>query len=436
MLFDALEGRIVPTVFNLANGDVGSLFGLIFAADSNGSSDTINLAAGGTYAFSQSFDNVNGANATTAVTGDGGHSLTIDGHGATITTAPGVSGFRFFRVDGGTLILQNVNIVGGKVDTPTPGGALRLDSGSLSIINSTIANSSAGFGGGAIGVAGGTLQVVNSTISGNSAGSSVGNPSGGGGGVWIGGGSASFVNATVANNTDNAAGTSGGGIRIVAGALTLRNTIVAENSAPAGPNDISRTGGTLNSLNSLVQKAPAGTVQNASQTNLFNVDPALLPLGNYGGQLTQALPTGSAAIDAGSNSFAPGPADERGLPRVFGPRVDIGAYEFQPYATTTILTTNTLSGTVGRPITFTATVSGFGSGSVAPVGTVDFVIDGVLVAAVPLVGGVAQYAAALPLGVHLVQAVFVPTPTLLPFQASAGAIQQPVRKILGRRWGR
>ena len=66
-------------------------------------------------------------------------------------------------------------------------------------------------------------------------------------------------------------------------------------------------------------------------------NPGLAPLANYGGPTkTMALMAGSPALDAGSNALAvdaegnPLAADQRGLARVFGQAVDIGAYEAQP----------------------------------------------------------------------------------------------------------
>src|SRR5262249_32665300 len=66
--------------------------------------------------------------------------------------------------------------------------------------------------------------------------------------------------------------------------------------------------------------------------------------------------------------------DERGLvfARVYGPAVDIGAFEAQPLATTTAVTTSATTSTYGDLVTFTATVTG----PTAPAGSVRFVIDG------------------------------------------------------------
>src|SRR3954453_8893994 len=76
----------------------------------------------------------------------------------------------------------------------------------------------------------------------------------------------------------------------------------------------------------------SGGLINGVQGNRVGVaDPGLAPLGNYGGPTrTMALLAGSPALNAGSNGFVtPGETDQRGLPRVAGGTVDIGAFEFQ-----------------------------------------------------------------------------------------------------------
>ncbi len=152
-----------------------------------------------------------------------------------------------------------------------------------------------------------TAVLTNVTISGNYRG------------VAIGGGTATLTNVTVANNL---AGISGG-------PMTLKNTILANSTTGInceGSGPITSAGNNLDSGNTCGFSGPG---------DLNNTDPILGPLANNGGPTkTHALPVGSPAIDAGTNTGCPS-TDQRGLPR---PRdgdgngssiCDMGAFEAQ-----------------------------------------------------------------------------------------------------------
>ena len=79
---EKLEDRECPAVFNIANGDVVGLNAAIQTANTNAQTDTINLAANGTYNFTNSVVTNVGGNATRVITADGGRLLTINGNGA------------------------------------------------------------------------------------------------------------------------------------------------------------------------------------------------------------------------------------------------------------------------------------------------------------------------------------------------------------------
>ncbi|MGA2255400.1 MAG: choice-of-anchor Q domain-containing protein, partial [Thermoguttaceae bacterium] len=246
----------------------------------------------------------------------------------------------------------------------TSGGGIGNDSGGvLTLSNSTLsANNSSASGGGIENYSGGMLTVSNSTLSGNVANAS-------GGGIQnASGGELTLTNSTFSGNT---AYTSGGGIDN-SGTLTVQNSIVSGNATYGTNPDINGTI-TTDSGNNLL-----GTAANNSTTDptpgpgdVFSNAPMLASLGNYGGPTqTLALSTGSPAIAAGNASPTP-PAtlpvtDQRGLPRLTGGKLDIGAFQTQaPSVVFTMLGQTFLA---GQPATISIELEDLG-GNPAVAGT-------------------------------------------------------------------
>ncbi len=326
--------------------------------------------------------------------------LTMTGPGAALLKVERNSGaaqFRIFRVNSGkTVTISGLTISGGDSDqdgggifnagtltldevvvsgnsTDNDGGGIRNDSGgTLTITGSTISgNTAANLGGGVsnagtlltitestlsdneaingggISNTGGTLTVTNSTISGNRARND------GGGLRNVAPGSATLTNVTVTDNradsdssVNGVGGGVGGGIRRISGAVTLRNTIVADNFNDANPantpDDIS---GTVTGSFNLIGAGGAGTLVHGVSGNQVGVDPKLRKLEDNGGPTeTHALKPNSPALDAGSNALAVDPSsnpltdDQRGpgFNRIADSTdagtvatVDVGAFEAQ-----------------------------------------------------------------------------------------------------------
>jgi hypothetical protein len=154
----------------------------------------------------------------------------------------------------------------------------------------------------------------------------------------------------------------------------------------------------------------AGTNGNHVGTAAQPLSPDLGPLQDNGGLTpTEAPLAGSPVIDAviGGPLPAGTQADQRGFLRVVGTAQDIGAVEFQPPATTLMLTASQPTVNIGQPVTFTATVTAQTANSNPPQGAVTFFVDGVAQAPVALVNGVASLTlAALPFGPHSVAATY------------------------------
>lgn len=142
----------------------------------------------------------------------------------------------------------------------------------------------------------GTLSILTSTFQGNSAG--------------FGGAISTSIPTTITHSTisGNSAMSEGGGVRSLNANLVISNSIIALNVSPV--------------------EAQISSPEPVTGTNFLSGDPLLSPPGFYGGP-TMTMPPlpGSPVIDAGLNPTET--LDQRGLPRIFGASVDLGAVEFQ-----------------------------------------------------------------------------------------------------------
>jgi hypothetical protein len=338
-----LEDRCVPSTDVVTNlsGSAAVSGSLPYWVAKAAPADTIQFAA-----------NLKGGTITLGNTLDIQKSVTIDGTGSGITVNGG--GNQVFAIDGG--VVADINAL-----TITGGGAVNVgggifNNGFLTLTNSTVTGNSASSAGAGIandfnatmimsgdtvnintagisgGVGGGvansgTLTIINCTIAANNAN--------------FGGGIANFgvldvVNSTVASNAVTGAGAEGGGIFYLVGSnnqLALLNTIVFNpgsgaktNNDVLGPIDQAQA----DLFGSAVTIASGGD----HGGNKLGLDPLLGPLQNNGGPTaTMALLPGSKGIGAGaSSSSIPGlfvpTTDQRGDPRPAN-SIDIGAFQVQ-----------------------------------------------------------------------------------------------------------
>jgi hypothetical protein len=245
----------------------------------------------------------------------------------------------------GTLSLQRMRLVGNHADG---GGAVFSIPGSYITIRDSLLAHNTAYEAGAVRFDSGG-EVVNSTITGNvllplPKDSYAQRPkllvtladqlSGYGGGIdHRGGADLVFVNSTI---TDNHAVKGGGGLNTGQGyaavsnqtaiaRVRLLNTIIAGNTSTHGPGD-------CNVQDMIIQSAghnldSDGSCFLTAAGDLPKHNPLLDPLAFNGGPTeTQALLSGSPAIDAGALDGCP-QFDQRGVARPQGPACDIGAYE-------------------------------------------------------------------------------------------------------------
>jgi predicted outer membrane repeat protein len=232
-----------------------------------------------------------------------------------------------------SMTVSDCTLSGNTANGPSAAGGGIYNGGILTVSDSTLSGNSAN-GPGVIGLPGGGgiesgpfLTISDSTLSGNST-------SGSGGGIAIlpEQGPVTLINVTIA---DNRSIHSGGGL-YTGGTLTLHNTLIAGNLNDGAPSDVSGSLDPASDYNLLGVDTGMTGISNGSNGNQVGaasnlLNPLLAPLGNNGGPTqTMALLPGSPAIDHGSNAYVtPGETDQRGLPRISGARVDIGAFEPQ-----------------------------------------------------------------------------------------------------------
>jgi hypothetical protein len=367
---ETLEDRCVLSTFTVTNLSAmgpGSLYQAILDANNTPGANTINFAPGvsGTITMTSGVPMLSG---NIDLEGPGPAALTVQANGG-LSTVPGavttVAGLTITNPVGPTPVIS-INhatlTVNNCIIANCPDGGVQSVGGLLGLHNCTIA------GNGSFGIynLAGTMLIDTTTISGNTANTGQYH----GGGIWNTG-TLTIRNSTVAGNNapgytyyvhfinnwvhvpgsgagiwnsgtltitsstiaGNHADIGGGILSDSAGAVTVRDSIIAQNQAPNGP-DVS---GAVTSLgNNLVGDgtASSGFTGPADQvgTSTKPMNPMLGPLQNNGGPTaTMALLAGSPAIAAGDSTNAP-TTDQRGLPRQTNPAYDIGsvAYNVAP----------------------------------------------------------------------------------------------------------
>jgi hypothetical protein len=270
-----------------------------------------------------------------------GKVLTIEGATTTGITLDGNQVTRVLTVSSdANLTLRNVTITGGRAEA---GGGIG-NFGVLTLEHSTVTGNVAdinlctslcqvaGAGGGVLNNDG-DVVLINSTVSGNTGYD--------GGGISNQEAFASptpprltLVNSTMANNTSHR----GGAVHFEDhGTLTIRNSILANNSAtePASYDTCDLHQATLIVIGAALFSDP-GCWPTTPPAGAIVASPIVLgALANNGGPTrTHALPKGSAAIDNGLLCNVT--VDQRYVARPQGLACDIGAYEFNSYATVSL----------------------------------------------------------------------------------------------------
>ncbi len=280
------------TIINVPAGDEAALIQAINDANSEVSPfdgpDTIVLA-NSTFTLTEVNNTTYGDTGLPVISSE----ITIDGNDSTIERDSGAPDFRLIAVGAlGNLTLQETTVTGGVVPFSygAGGGGVFNDSGTVTITNSTISGNFVYGGGGGVFNDSGTVTLTRTLVSGNYAGS----------------------------------------------ALEIRNnsgTITANNFNLFGYDGDDGVSGFSPGATDIVPDVALSAILN---TNLAN---------NGGPTQTQALVSGSPAVDAVTTGCPPPATDQRGVTRPQGIRCDIGAFELESSPTPTPTATPTSTAT-------------------------------------------------------------------------------------------
>ncbi|MBV6395151.1 MAG: hypothetical protein HFACDABA_00722 [Anaerolineales bacterium] len=215
--------------------------------------------------------------------------------------------------NGGTLSVIESKIYDNTIGAGGGGGIASFGSGTVTVDRSTIFNNFASTGGG-IRIQGGSLTINNSTIALNA----------NGGGVFISSsGNSSINNSTISDNASAlSANVPGGVYNIGVGSVTISNTILANNYGGSGIPDCYN----IISLGSNIIGDTKNCGLVAASGDQFNINPQLGPFIESTGFYT--LRSSSPALDSGNTLTCLG-TDQRGQSR--DGHCDIGAFELLPH---------------------------------------------------------------------------------------------------------
>ena len=288
----------------------------------------------------------------------------------------------------GTLTLSEDEIADGGTNSGS-GAGISNEGGTLTLTHSLVWNndSTNPDGGGDSGgiqnygddtVGAGTIHIDNSTIADNTAALGGGifswcNGSGGECSTTGATNTTTITNSTIADNNGGSRGTTGGGLLVSQGTISVANSIVASNvvtnanGAQVSSNCGASSPGLITSLGYNIETA--ADCGFTSTGDLQNTNPGFLSGGlafNGGNTETFALAATSPAVDAIPTSVTGcSGTDQRDIARPQGTGCDIGAYElFQP------VEGNQFTTVVGQVGATSATIS-WGDGTAPSTGTVD-----------------------------------------------------------------
>ena len=269
--------------------------------------------------------------------------VTLNGAGYSIS---GADSYRIFNIrSGASVTIENVTLYNGNAGSSTGGAILQNSTGTLTISNSVIRDST-GFGGGGISVNNGAVTIKNSTIYSNRA------TRFGGGGVYVSGGrGVTILNSSLYDNFADGSSGSGGAIYVRFGSATLTHVAMHDNRATQAGSVRVVSNRTVTMRNSIISNSTSdgstrisdclneGTLSpTTSNGNLiqdrtcsaeFSGEPGL-DSNPSGSPPYYALHSSSRAVDAVSCDQLTGTdlRDQRGTTRPQGSNCEIGAYEF------------------------------------------------------------------------------------------------------------